>query len=96
MNIKRRLLKRICFLLCIVLIFACTSSVLLPHTHDCVETDCVVCAIIKKASELLLGIMLIIGAYRLVKCILCILNTQIYIPLLNGITPVGLKVKLSD
>ncbi len=93
---KYQALKRICAFCCLILIIAYASVVFLPHNHGCPETDCTACAIIKISSEFLLGILFVSGVFRLIKCVLCKNNIHFIIPFLREITPVGLKVKLSD
>lgn len=93
---KYQALKRICAFCCLILIVAYASVILLPHNHDGPETDCTACVIIKMSSELLLGIAFITELFVVVRFIFCKLNTHFIIPFLREVTPVGLKVKLSD
>ncbi len=93
---KHQVLKRLCAFLCVVLIIAYASAVFLPHTHDISKTDCAVCVLIEILRELLLGMALIAGIPRLIKCNLHEPNFYFNILSRREITPVGLKVKLSD
>ena len=83
-------------LLCILLIFACTSIVFIPHAHECAGVDCSVCAIIETSRNLLLGAALSAALCQLPCFPLVIPNTHFYIESVRDGTPVGLKVKLSD
>ncbi len=96
MKIRCDAIKRLCAVLCVVLIVACASVVFLPHSHDNVNTDCAACLIIKSTLELLSFAALIMTVGWMIQFF--IFNHKLYIHIFSGreSTPVGLKVKLSD
>lgn len=88
--------KRPIAFLCIVLVFACTLFVFLPHAHDGCKTDCPVCRLMESSRELLLAVALLTAPMGL--AVLGFTAPCRHCPglsLRDG-TPVGLKVKLSD
>ena len=82
--------------LCILLVIAYTSVVFLPHAHDCVGSDCTVCALIETSRNTLIGFALIAVVYQFANIVFII--SSLYKSILSGDkgTPVALKVKLSD
>ena len=96
MKIRYDAIKRLCAVLCVVLIVAYASVVFLPHSHDSVDSDCVACLIIQSSVELFLGAALLPAIGWMFKYF--IFNYKPYIHISSGreSTPVGLKVKLSD
>ncbi len=96
MKIRFCALKKLCAVLCVVLIVAYASVVFLPHSHDSVDTDCAACLIIESTLELLYLAVLILAVGWLPQSF--IYNPKPYIHILSGreSTPVGRKVKLSD
>ena len=88
--------KSIVAFLCILLVIVYTSIVFLPHAHNCVGTDCTVCALIETSRNTMIGLVLAAAVYQLTNIIFLILSTYKSIPLGNNGTPVALKVKLSD
>ena len=88
--------KSIVAFLCILLVIAYTSIVFLPHAHDCVGSDCTVCALIETSRNSLIGLALIAVVYQLAKIVFTISSSYKSIPSGNNGTPVALKVKLSD
>ena len=87
--------KSIVAFLCILLVIAYTSIIFLPHTHDCVGSDCTVCALIENSRNTMIGLVLVATVHQLANIIFTISNTYQSIPLSND-NPVALKVKLSD
>ena len=53
---RSKKLKSIVAFLCILVIIAYTFIVLLPHSHDCVGTDCTVCALIEISRNTFIGL----------------------------------------
>ena len=88
--------KSIVAFLCILLVIAYTSIIFLPHAHDCVGSDCTVCAFIETSRNALIGIALSGVVWQLSKVAFLIPNTHYFIFFSNNGTPVSLKVKLSD
>ena len=88
--------KNILALLCILIIVVYTSIVFLPHAHDCVGSDCTVCALIETSRNSLIGLALIAAVYQLPNIVFTISSSYKSILSGNKGTPVALKVKLSD
>ena len=88
--------KRIVALLCILIIVAYTSIIILPHAHNCVGPDCTICAFIETSRNTLIGLALIAAVYQLANIVFIISSSYKSIPSGNNGTPVALKVKLSD
>lgn len=82
--------------LCIIIIIAYASVIFIPHPHDCVGTDCSVCALIESSKDTLIGTALIGAVWHLSNITFLIPNTHYFIFSGNNGTPVSLKVKLSD
>ena len=88
--------KSIVAFLCILLVIAYTSIIFLPHAHDCVGSDCTVCALIETSRNTLIGLALIAVVYQFANILFTILSSYKSIPSGDNGTPVALKVKLSD
>ena len=88
--------KSIVAFLCILLVIVYTSIVFLPHIHDCVGSDCTVCALIETSRNLLIGFALIAVVYQFANIVFTISSSYKSILSGNKGTPVALKVKLSD
>ena len=88
--------KNIVVILCILIIVVYTSIVFLPHAHDCVGSDCTVCALIETSRNTLIGLALLAVVYQLPNIVFTISSSYKSIPSGNQGTPVALKVKLSD
>ena len=89
--------KNIVVILCIIIIIiAYTSIAFLPHIHDCVGPDCTVCAFIETSRNSLIGLVLIAVVYQFANIVFTISCSYKSIPSGNKVTPVALKVKLSD
>ena len=87
--------KNIVVILCIIII-AYTSIVFLPHAHDCVGSDCTVCALIETSRNTMIGLVLAATVHQLANILFTISCSYKSIPSGNNGTPVALKVKLSD
>lgn len=94
--IKNRISKTAVTALCIILILAYASVMLLPYTHECAGTDCAICAVIKTSSLLLLGLALSAALCQLANFSFSFSNVQNHIVSSRDTTPIGLKVKLSN
>ena len=88
--------KNIVVILCILIIVVYTSIVFLPHIHDCVGSDCTVCALIETSRNSLIGLALIAVVYQFANIVFTVSCSYKSIPSGNKGTPVALKVKLSD
>ena len=88
--------KSLVAFLCILLIIAYTSIIFLPHAHDCVGSECTVCALIEISRNTIIGLGLAATVHQLANIIFTISSTYKSIPSGNDDTPVALKVKLSD
>ena len=82
--------------LCIVIIIAYASVILIPYAHDCVGADCSVCALIETSRNTMIGLMLVATVHQLANILFTISCSYKSIPSGNNATPVALKVKLSD
>ena len=87
--------KSIVAFLCILLVIVSTSVVFLPHAHDCVGSDCTVCALIEASRNTMIGLVLAATVHQLANILYTISCSYKSIPL-GYDTPVALKVKLSD
>ncbi len=96
MKINRHTWKKLLAILCLVLIFSYTSTVFLPHSHECIDTDCAICALLDTSRCVLIGITLCVVAGTLPALGFSIRNSYAYILEERDATPVGLKVKISD
>ena len=88
--------KRIVAFLCILLVIAYTSIIFLPHAHDCVGSDCTVCALIETSRNTMIGLVLAAAVHQLANILFTISCSYKSISLGDSGTPVALKVKLSD
>ena len=88
--------KSIVAFLCILIIVAYTSIIFLPHAHDCVGSDCTVCALIEASRDTMIGLVLVATVHQLANILFTISSSYKSIPSGNNGTPVALKVKLSD
>ena len=93
---RSRMCKSIVAFLCILLVIVYTSIVFLPHAHDCVGSDCTVCALIETSRNSLIGLALIAVVYQFANIVFTISSSYKSILSGNKGTPVALKVKLSD
>lgn len=78
-----------------ILIVAYAFASLSPHSHDCAEADCMLCAMAESIRNALSGTPQLIGFCISVFVLLCLKAYPFIAPTRDG-TPVGLKVKLSD
>ena len=88
--------KNIVVILCIIIMIAHTFIVFLPHAHDCVGSDCTVCALIEISRNTMIGLVLVAIVYQFANIVFTISCSYKSIPSGNNGTPVALKVKLSD
>ena len=88
--------KSIVAFLCILIIIAYTSIVFLPHAHDCVDSNCAVCALIEASRNTIIGLILVATVHQLANILFTISCSYKSIPSGNNGTPIALKVKLSD
>ena len=88
--------KSIVAILYIIIIIAYTSIIFLPHAHDCVGSDCTVCALIETSRNTMIGLVLVAAVHQLANILFTISCSYKSIPSGNNGTLVALKVKLSD
>ena len=88
--------KKILALVCVMLLLSFVCVAFLPHSHQCIDSDCTVCAFIETSCNLLIGVLLLGVVYQLACLEFVISNTKVYVISTREGTPVGLKVKLSD
>ena len=91
--------KSIVAFLCILLVIAYTSIIFiifLPHAHDCVSSNCTVCALIEISRNTMIGLLLAATVHQFANILFTISCSYKSIPSGNNGTPVALKVKLSD
>ena len=88
--------KNIVVILCIIIIIAYTSIIFLPHAHECVASDCAVCALIETSRNTMIGLVLATTVHQIANILFTISCPHKSIPSGNNGTPVALKVKLSD
>ena len=93
---RKSTLKMIMAAMCVVLVLAYAFIVFLPHTHECMETDCAVCAMIEESCNLLVAIVLSATVFQMAKYGVFVHYIHTHILSIRDGTPVGLKVKLSD
>lgn len=94
--IRSKKWKRFAAVLCIVIFIAYASVIFIPHTHECVGTDCSVCALTETSRNTLIGIALTGETRQLANTAFVSPNAH-YFPFCgNNETPVALKVKLSN
>ena len=89
-------LKRIIAVFCVIFILACASIVFLPHQHECLDTECVVCTMLETSRDMLTGLAPFVAVYPTTIITFVISGALLRILSVRDGTPVGLKVKLSD
>ena len=80
-------------LLCIVLILA---YIFLPHFHECIQTDCVLCLMTEQLRDILVILVVYAGMAFLMDFSIPMQYGNHHIFTMRDRTPVGLKVKLSN
>ena len=68
----------------------------IPHGHECVDADCVICNLMDSRNDILMGTALLSMVQPLPSLIFLLSFSHERIVSLYESTPVGLKVKLSD
>ena len=93
---NNRISRRFFAIVCILLVLAYASALLLPHSHESGSEDCAVCSFIKSSS----GIVAAVGSCFILAMqagashgVLDIFRNAL---ILHNSAPVWLKVKLSD
>ena len=92
---EKSILLKLLALLCILLILSYAAIAFVPHAHECRNTDCALCEMIDLSDEILISLSLAalfsqLAAFSRLFC------AHTYIPSPREVTPVGLKVKLSN
>ena len=89
-------LKRCIALLCIIIIIVYASLMFFLHSHECLDADCSICALVETSRGKLIGSALIAIGFQLTTIAFLISREYKVKPLGGDTTPVALKVKLSD
>jgi len=89
-------LKITVVVLTVALILAYAFIVFSPHSHECIEADCYVCALMDFSRSIFLGIVLTKSFFDVAKALFVCFFTRLDTLSVGNPTPVALKVKLSD
>ena len=85
--------KKGIILLCVVLVLA---YIFLPHFHECLQTDCVICLMTQQLRDILVIVAVYAGMASLTACSIPTQYGNNHIFTMRDCTPVGLRVKLSN
>ena len=85
--------KKMIILLCVVLILA---YIFLPHFHECVQPDCVLCLMTEQLRDILVAVAVYASMASLTACSIPMQYGNNHIYTIRDWTPVGLRVKLSN
>ena len=92
---RKSTLRWLAIMLCAVFVIVSIASLFVPHSHDCVGTDCILCTL-RDTSQRMLAVIFLVAAFQ-------IFFRQSLLPRLGNYltsgrdgTLVGLMVKLSD
>ena len=85
--------KKVIILLCVVLVLA---YIFLPHFHECVQPDCVLCLMTEQLRDILVAVAVYASMASLTACSIPTQYGNNYIFTIRDWTPVGLRVKLSN
>ncbi len=85
--------RNLILLLCVVVVLA---YIFLPHFHECLQTDCVLCLISKQVRDILVLPAVYAGVASLMAFSMAVHYGSNCIFTTRADTPVGLKVKLSN
>lgn len=90
---KKKYLRILSGLLCLIWIFLSSFALVLPHEHHFSDPDCAICHFLEEHGEA--------DLYSSVKPVevlfaILVLAAYAFVPALRAATPVGKKVKLSD
>ena len=88
--------KRLIAVLLLISLICCALFAFLPHTHNCIGLDCLVCTVIKTCFDNILCIAVFSIALCAPGYILLPVDIYIFAFSMRECTPVGRKVKLSD
>ena len=83
-------------ILMIIVLVAYAFIAYMPHGHECVDADCVICNMADSRGDILMGAALLSRPEPLPILVLLLIFSCERIASLYENTPVGLKVKLSD
>ena len=94
MKTKSRLFKSIVSLMCALVIIAFSTLIIVEHSHDCLNTDCIICDSINESKNILTANtnIKIKDALKFESSFICVLTDILFN---NNDTLVNLKVKLS-
>lgn len=88
-------IRWLAILLCAVYVIANIAFLFIPHTHGCIDTDCVLCSLMEASRRMLTVVLPVtIGPVICLSRIFTRLGT--YLTSGRDQTLVGLMVKLSD
>lgn len=85
--------KKVIILLCVVLVLA---YIFLPHFHECLQTDCVICLMTEQLRDILVIVAVYAGMASLTAYSIPAQYGNNHIFTMRDCTPVGLRVKLSN
>ena len=85
--------RKAIILLCIALVLA---YIFLPHFHECVQTDCVLCLMTVQLRDILAVLVVYASMASLTVCPIPMQYGNHHIFTMRDRTPVGLRVKLSN
>ena len=85
--------KKVIILLCVVLVLA---YIFLPHFHECVQPDCVLCLMTEQLRDILVAVAVYASMASLTACYIPTQYGNNHIYTIRDWTPVGLRVKLSN
>ena len=88
--------KRIIAAICILSVAVCASIAFIPHSHECVDSECYACTLIENSRNTLLVATVICAIALLNIFDFIIANMHAQILSYRDATLVGLKVKLSN
>ena len=96
MRNEERIMKRCALILCVIFIICSVMFTFMPHLHECADSECATCALLKATCDVLP--FLCLGAFVHLSLMDC---TPCFAHFAGGqsareATPVGRKVKLSD
>ena len=96
MKKTRHWLKKATVLLCILFLLLYISVAFFPHAHESRDADCALCALLQSSRDILYALALCALLYHFCGQSARTLVAHHRVQQIRDITPVGLKVKLSD
>lgn len=93
MPYNRLFQRKVIILLCIALVLA---YIFLPHFHECVQTDCVLCLITEQLRDILMILVVYASMASFTVCSIPMQYGNYHVFTMRDRTPVELRVKLSN